>query len=250
METDAQSAGSHPYQVTLPVFEGPLDLLLYLIERDKLDITEVSLAQVTNQYLDYLQGLEELDPDGMADFLVIAAKLLLIKSRALIPQPPTAIAPEIEDEGEDLVLQLIEYRRFKAAAGWLRELELQGTQSYVRLAEAQVVEHTLEWGDVTLDDLLLAVRRVLVTMPPAPSVDEAVSPSIASIVDQMDLIRRETARGEAVSFLRLIGQTASRLEVIVTLLAVLELVKQRMVTMRQDRPFGDILIVQKEMGNP
>lgn len=250
MDTDEQGADRHPYQVTLPVFEGPLDLLLYLIERDKLDITQVSLAQVTNQYLDYLQGLQERDPDGMADFLVIAAKLLLIKSRVLIPQPPAAIASEIEDEGEDLVQQLIEYRRFRAAAGWLRELESQGMQSYVRLAEAQVVEHTLELGEVTLDDLLLAVRRVLVTIPPAPSVDEAVSPMVASIGDQMDLIRRETARGEAVSFLRLIGQTASRVEVIVTLLAVLELVKQRAVTMRQDRPFGDILIVQKEMGNP
>jgi len=96
------------YQVNLPVFEGPLDLLLHLIERQELDITQVSLAQVTNQYLDHLARIEERDPDRLADFLVVAAKLLLIKSRALLPQPTGRLEPDEEDigEAEELVIAL------------------------------------------------------------------------------------------------------------------------------------------------
>ena len=110
------------YQVALPVFEGPLDLLLHLIERQELDITAISLAQVTNQYLEYLAGASERDPDNLADFLVVAAKLLLIKSRVLLPQPPAPPAAEEEDLGDDLVRQLVEYKRFKEAARWPRSL--------------------------------------------------------------------------------------------------------------------------------
>jgi segregation and condensation protein A len=238
------------YEVTLPIFEGPLDLLLYLIEREELDITEVSLAQVTHQYLVYLGIIGERDPDNLADFLVIAAKLLLIKSRALIPQPPPSLQPAYEEEGEDLVQQLIEYRRFKEAAGWLREIEAQGEQSYIRLPAVPLIDRTLDMGDLTLDDLVAAVRRVLLSKPPAPSVNNTVLPITVSVVDQMDLIRRETARKRSVSFLQLIGQAGGRLEVIVTLLALLEMVKQQLVTMRQERMFGDIVITQKETVTP
>jgi segregation and condensation protein A len=105
--------GEPGYQVTLPVFEGPLDLLLHLIERQELDITAISLAQVTNQYLEYLGRVSERNPGNLADFLVVAAKLLLIKSRVLLPQPPVPLAPEEEDVGDDLVRQLMEYKRFK-----------------------------------------------------------------------------------------------------------------------------------------
>ena len=137
------------YRVALPVFEGPLDLLLHLIERQELDITQVSLAQVTNQYLEYISQLREHDPDSLADFMVIAAKLLLIKSRALLPRPP---APPSADEtdgdiGEDLVRQLIEYRRIKHAAQWLRDLEAQGRQSYIRLAHTPRLEPTIDLED-------------------------------------------------------------------------------------------------------
>ncbi|MEJ2735962.1 MAG: segregation/condensation protein A, partial [Anaerolineae bacterium] len=114
------------YQVALPVFEGPLELLLHLIEREELDITQVSLAQVTNQYLDYLAQLSERDPDNLADFLVVAAKLLLIKSRILLPQAPSPTVSDEEDLGEDLVRQHKEYRRFKEAARWLKELDEEG----------------------------------------------------------------------------------------------------------------------------
>ncbi len=232
------------YEVALPVFEGPLDLLLHLIEREELDITQVSLAQVTNQYLEYLARLSERDPDNLASFLVVAAKLLLIKSRILLPQPLAAPAPEEEDVGEDLVRQLIEYKRFKGIARWLKELDEQGQQSYIRIAGVPPMERTVDLGDVTLDDLLVAVREVLAIKPAAPSVNHAVPPITITIAEQMELIEQETARRDRVSFRQLLGRAASRLEVIITLLALLEMVKQSRVMMRQDQPFGDIQIVR------
>jgi segregation and condensation protein A len=230
------------YQVALPVFEGPLDLLLHLIEREELDITQVSLAQITNQYLEHLAQLSERDPDNLADFLVVAAKLLLIKSRVLLPRPPTSAYPEEEDVGEDLVRQLIEYKRFKEAAIWLRTLDEEGCHSFVRLAGMPPLEKSVDLGEVSLDDLLVAVREVLAIKPPAPSVDNAVAPISITIADQIALLERETAHGRPVSFRRLLEQSTSRLEVIVTLLALLEMVKQLRVTIAQDRLFGDIQI--------
>jgi len=232
------------YQVTLPVFEGPLDLLLYLIERQELDITQVSLAQVTNQYLEYLAQISERDPDGLADFLVVAAKLLLIKSRVLLPQPPAPPSPEEEDVGEDLVRQIIEYRKFKGVACWLQELGAQGLCSYVRLGAVPHFERVVELGDVTLDDLLTAVRRALAVKPASSSANGVVAPVTITIADRIDLIEQEMARGRPVSFRRLLEQATSRLEVIVTLLALLEMIKQLRATMRQDRLFGDILITR------
>ncbi len=236
-----------PYKVSLPVFEGPLDLLLHLIERQELDITEVSLALVTNQYLDYLATIDERSLDNLADFVVVAARLLLIKSQVLLPRPPTppSVEPEDEDLGADLVQQLIEYRRYKEVAGWLHEQEIKGLRSYVRLAPAPLMDRSLELGEVTLGDLLDALRDVLAVKPSAPSVNGEVAPLSITIADQMDLITQQTARRRHVSFLRLMQRTANRLEVIVTLLALLELVKQHRVTMRQDQAFGDILISAK-----
>jgi len=238
---------SASYQVALPVFKGPLDLLLHLIERQEMDITQVSLAEVTNQYLEYLTQISERDPDHMAEFLVIAAKLLLIKSRVLLPQPPASMAAEGEEDiGADLVRQLLEYKKFKEAAQWLKDLENEGRSSYVRLAAAPPLEPVIDLGDVTLHDLLATVRDVLAIKPPAPSVNGTVAPVTVTIADQMALIRRRTAQARAVSFRELIEAAASRIEIIVTLLALLEMVKQLEVTMRQGQPFGDIEIVRLE----
>jgi segregation and condensation protein A len=231
------------YKVALPVFEGPLDLLLHLIEREELDITQVSLAQVTNQYLEHLAEISERDPDKLADFLVVAAKLLLIKSRVLLPKPPSAALSEDEqDAGEDLIRQLIEYKKFKEVAGWLQERDEQGLYSFIRIAAPPPLERSVDLGDITLDELLAAVREALAVEPPAPSVDKAVPPRIITIADQIGRIERATSGGRSVSFQRLLVESNGRLEIIVTFLALLEMVKQLRVAMRQERPFGDIMI--------
>jgi len=234
------------YQVALPVFEGPLDLLLHLIERQELDITAISLAQVTNQYLEYLASAGERNPDNLADFLVVAAKLLLIKSRVLLPQPSTPPAAEEEDVGDDLVRQLVEYKQFKEAARWLQRQDEQGLRSYVRLAVMPELERSADLSEVSLDDLLAAIRQVLAVKPAMPPVDRAVAPLSITIGEQMEYIERRLAAGRILRFQDLFEGAAHRLEVIVTLLALLEMIKQLRVRVRQERTFGEILVERRE----
>lgn len=236
---------SEPYQVRLPVFEGPLDLLLHLIEREELDITAVSLAQVTDQYLAYLAQMEEPSAEVLADFLIVAAKLLLIKSRALLPQPPGAIETEEEDVGEDLARQLIEYRKFKRAAQYLQQREEAGLRAYVRLAPPPRLERHLDLEDVTLEDLLAAVRQALTVLPPEPLVPEVVTPVEVTIEDRITVIQSKLRDSPRVSFSRLLSEARTRLEIIVTFLAVLEMIKGGQIDVQQERLFGEIFILAR-----
>ena len=241
--TFALSSQETSYQVKLSLFEGPLDLLLHLIEREELDITKISLAQVTDQYLSYISQLEELHPEILADFLVVAAKLLLIKSQVLLPQPEAQTpAVDEEDPGEALARQLREYKQFKTVAEMLRQRETDGLRNYIRVALPPKLEPKLSLGDVTLDDLVAAVRQALEVRPPDPAVSEVVSPMTVTIGEQMALIRDELTHRKQISFRGLLRRAASRVEIIVTFLAVLELIKQYVVEVQQDTLFGDIII--------
>jgi segregation and condensation protein A len=231
---------SSHYQIRLPVFEGPLDLLLHLIEREELDITTVALAQVTDQYLAYLAQLERQQVKELADFLVVAAKLLLIKSRALLPRPP-ALPSEAEDVGEELVHQLQIYRRFKEIASLLHERAEQGLHGYVRIAPLPHLEPHLDMGDVTLQDLLAAVAEAL-DATPTPPVGEIVAPIAVTIAEQIIHIEEQLARRRQIRFREVLSEATTRAEIIVTLLALLELIKQDRATVRQERLFGEIII--------
>ena len=235
------------YQVQLPVFEGPMDLLLHLIEEQELDITKVSLAQVTQQYLDYISRAESIDADHLADFLVVAAKLIYIKSTVLLPQVALP-GEEEEDVGDDLVRQLMVYKQFKEAAGYLRVLEERGNRGFVRVAPPVSLPKTLELGDITLDSLLQAVREALEVLPPAPPVNGVVAPLIVTVDEKIALIRGRLIRGGQVSFRQLIRKARSRTEIIVVFLAVLELIKRREVDARQETLFGDVMIVPAPPG--
>jgi len=235
---------SPSYQVQLPTFEGPLDLLLQLVEREELDITTVSLAQVTDQYLAYLEEMERRRVKDLADFLVVAAKLLLIKSLALLPRPPS-LAPETENVGDDLVQQLQAYKRFKEIASLLHERERQGLHSYVRIAPLPRPEAQLDLGDVTVDDLLAAVREALDAMP-APPVGEVVTPITVTIDQQIAHIEAQLARRRQVPFREVLSEATTRIEVIVTFLALLELIKQDRARVLQEELFGEIIIEQRE----
>jgi segregation and condensation protein A len=233
-----------PYQVKLAVFEGPLDLLLHLIEREELDITKVSLAQVTDQYLEYLSLLENIHAEILADFLVIAAKLLLIKSEMLLPRPPGVPGEEEEEDvGDELARQLIEYKKFKEAALELRQREEMGLRAYVRVAPLPKLDRPLELGDVSLADLVEAVQRALDVRPPLPSVSGVVTPFTITVAEKMAFIEEILERQRQVSFNRLLAQAASRLEIIVTLMAVLELIKLKGIEVQQECLFGEIVVL-------
>ena len=243
------------YEVKLPIFQGPLDLLLHLIQREELDITKVSLAQVTDQYLEYISLLEELTAEMLADFLVVAAKLLLIKSEVLLPRPPGVPGEqEEEDVGDELARQLIEYKRFKEAAMGLKEREDTGLRAYVRVApppkldwslgrnRGDAQDRPLDLEDVSLADLVEAVQRALDVRPALPTVSEVVTPYTVTVAEKMALIRETLSTVKQVSFSHLLDQATSRVETIVTLMAVLELIKLRGIEVRQERLFGEIVI--------
>jgi segregation and condensation protein A len=238
---------SKGYQVQLPVFEGPLDLLLHLIEREELDITRVALAQVTDQYLVHIAILKEIEAEFLTDFLVVAAKLLYIKSQALLPKPPPSLAEEDEEDiGDQLAHQLRVYKQFKTVAETLRQREVDGLRSFVRTALPPKLEPKLSLGEVTVEDLVAAVRQALAVRAADPDVGEVVSPMTVTIGEQMELIREELTHLRPISFRGLLRRAATRLEVIVTFLAVLELMKQYVIDVRQDALFGDIVILPKQ----
>jgi len=230
---------SPKHEIQLPVFEGPLDLLLHLIEKEELDITRIALAQVTDQYLAYVRDLEQQRTRELADFLVIAAKLLLIKSIALLPRAPEPRS-EVEDVGNDLVEQLRIYKRFKQIAGVLNERQNEGLQSYIRIAPVPRPAPQLDLGNVTLDDLLATAIDVLFDKK-GPSADEVVKPT-ATIEDQVARIDNELSRHHQLRFRDILQDAYDRIEIIVTLLAVLEMIKMGRIAVHQEELFGEIII--------
>jgi len=227
----------------LPVFEGPLDLLLQLIERERLDISVVSIAAVTEQFLSYVRQIEDIQAETLADFLVMAARLVWIKSRILLPLPMRPDDEEEEDPAEALARQLKEYRRFREAAQSLRAIEERGLHTYPRVAPLPELDARLEEGSITLDGLLAAAQRAILSLPQPPPIPAGVVvPFTLTIRDQIGLIRRETTGGRTVTFGALLQNARQRVEIIVTLLAILELIKRGQINAVQDEMFGDITI--------
>jgi len=247
---DSSTKEVQPYRVKLEVFEGPLDLLLHLIEKQDLDITKVSLAVVTDQYLEYISHLERISAETLADFLVVAAKLLLIKSRALLPVPPIAEGEEEEDIGDELARQLQEYKKFKEVAQQLREREERGFHAYLRVASFPHVERKLDLTGVSLADLIAAVQEALSLQPPPGPVGEVVAPLVFSISDEIQYIESLLAEKGSFSFDRLLRRAASRPKIIVTFLALLELIKACRVQVQQEQLFGEIFVFPMEKPSP
>lgn len=237
------------YSITLPTFSGPLDLLLRLIERAELDITAISLAQVADQYLAHVRSLEAVDPRALAEFVSLAARLLLIKSRALLPRPSAAGPPAPEDaDGEALARQLREYRRYKQLAAILRAWHDEERRTYLRNAPV-TVELDLPPPPVrhTLAELLAALeRRLQLALP----LDEAAALNLAprlTIAQVVDRVRARLARAPWFSFEDLFGAVVTREDVIVTFWAVLELLRRRAIVIEQQELFGTISVGRGEL---
>jgi len=233
------------YTVQLPDFEGPLDLLLQLIEREKLDISAVSLAQVADQFLNTVRQMEQVEAADLANFLVIAVKLVWIKSRLLLPQPrPPSDDGEEEDPAEALARQLREYKRFKEAAAALRVIEEAGLRTYLRAAPPPELEQRLRPEGGLLSELLAAAHAAFAALDATAAVipQGMVVPFKLTIQDQIVHIREATQGRRRVTFRSLLSQARHRLEIIVTLLAVLELIKRQHIQVQQDSAFGEIFI--------
>lgn len=238
------------FEFSLPAFTGPIELLVHLIERNELDITEVSLLAVTEQYLAHLRSRDQIDIGALAEFIAVGARLLLLKSRALLPRDPDE-AP-VQDEEESDVRQLIEalreYRRFKQAAEFLREREV-GHGSYRREVPPPAVPLPSGLDTVTLSSLVDVIRDVLDRMPDEDPAAEIVREPVRLRDRMRSLVDTLQAHGRT-SFRALILSATSRTMVIVDFMAVLELIKQRYLAAQQSDAFGDIELVRLEGATP
>jgi segregation and condensation protein A len=229
------------YRINTPLYEGPLDLLLDLIERAQLDITKLALAQVTDQYLDYMRNLADCDAAEVSAFLVIAARLVLIKSAALLPRQVVQDRPEQEvDDGEALAQQLITYRRFKQLAAWLAQRETANLRTYLRLAAPTPrFEPRLDMEDITLRDLVGIAYQVFIGKADLPALSKVVTMQRITIREKIQAIIDILRRQGSTSFRTLAG-SHTRLEIVITFLAMLELIKRSMIDVEQADLFGEI----------
>jgi len=238
-------------QIKVDGFDGPLDLLLDLIERQQLDITALSLVQITDQYWQHVESVREMHPDALAEFIVVGSKLLYLKSCALLPSfsaSPRDLRSEAEEVAGSLTQMLEEYKRFRDAAELFRQLEEQGHRTYARLAPARGVPLPPGLQGVTVDTLLEAVKEALARKPPEPedgvfhiepiSVNEKVQEITAAL----------TRRRGRLRFRSLLAACQTRTEIVVLFLAVLELIKSGRLWAEQDRPFGEITLVETAAG--
>ena len=229
------------YQIEVPAFAGPLDLLLHLIDRQELDITSISLMQVTGQYLQQVEQMKGNRVEQLIDFIVIGARLAQIKSRALLPQIPMEREDEEEeDPAEALIRQLKQYRRFKQAATWFQERQEAGLRTYLRVAPPPKLESRLDLSGITVETLLTAVRDILAR---AENMEESVAivqPRRITIEDQLKRIRYQLTRHTSFLFQDVLSRHPDRVEVSVTLLAMLELIKRRELVANQTEMFGPI----------
>jgi len=241
-------AAERDYQVRLEVFEGPLDLLLYLIRREELNIYDIPIERITAQYLEYLDMMQMLDLSIAGEFLVMAATLMMIKSRMLLPPEERASPADEEEETDprwDLVRRLVEYKKFKDAARFLEQLERRQSDVFTR---HDVVESgaTVPAGppaleDVSIFDLLGAFQAALKRIGGDEDLREIFAEryTVGEKIDQLLELLRE--HGE-ISVTGLFEQMRSRHEIVVTFLAVLELIRLQQVEAVQSGAFGEIVI--------
>jgi len=228
------------YEIRLEKFQGPLDLLLQLIEQQELDITEVSLAQVTDQYLKYLDKVEVLNPEEVADFLVVASKLLLIKSRLLLPN----LNLGGEEEAKELEQQLKLYREYLEAGRVIDKLWRRGTIAWVR-AKPLLLRPVGEFSPppaLKMPMIETAFRRVIAALEPIIKLPEVTLQRAISIQEKIEALSNLILKCVTVSWQTFVGQAQDKTEVIVSFLALLELVKQRQLVVEQPALFHDITI--------
>lgn len=239
------------YQVATPVYEGPLDLLLQLIERAELDITKLALAQVTDQYLAYLRDLQEHVAEEISSFLVIAARLIQIKSEVLLPRPPVREAGE-EDPGEALARQLILYKKYRRVAAYLGNRQELGLQTFLRLAPPLRTQPHFDPGELNWEEFLAAASQVYLQLfeePADGSLENAISIPLVTIRQKINLIASYLNQARRVTFSEMLGRSRTRLEIVITFLAMLELIKLHLVRVNQERIFGEIAIEPSEHWN-
>ncbi|MBI4120649.1 MAG: segregation/condensation protein A [Parcubacteria group bacterium] len=235
------------YKVKTRVFEGPLDLLLTLIQERKLHISDVSLAEITDDYISYIESLPEFPTREAADFILVAATLVLIKSRALLPA--LTLTEEEEENIENLEERLRLLQRVRELAPHVRE-RFGASVSYYREAGRDIMPVFAPTAELTLEHLLLMVKNVLRRLPKLADIPQIMVRKVISLEEMMEDLTGRIRGALAISFKEFARGKKDKIGIVVSFLAMLELVKRGIITVRQDKHFEDIAMESGEVGTP
>lgn len=230
------------YKISTEVYEGPLDLLLHLIEQAELDITKLSLARVTDQYLEYLRSLSDRDPVEVSAFLVIAAKLVFIKSSILLPSEAEISQEDEEDIGDQLARQLIEYKKFKDISLWLKERQENRLQCFYRVGAPPKYREILDISDIKTEDLVEILLNIFFQNENFTPLSDVVTITTLTIKNKINNIIDYFKTKRKSDFKEILGSDPTRLDLVVTFLALLELIKHHTVVANQEALFGNIAL--------
>ncbi|MCK5708380.1 MAG: segregation/condensation protein A [Candidatus Aureabacteria bacterium] len=228
------------YKVKLELFEGPLDLLLYLIKKSEVDIYDIPIESITKQYLDYMDLIKELNLNNVGEFILLASQLIYIKSQMLLPEDERGEEDEFEDPRMELVHQLLEYRKFKNAAFNLDSLQKEESKRFPRFAKIAFEEsNTIKKLDVSIFELLEAFSKILDSKDLSLMHIESETITVAEKIAEFQEILKNDIQ---VSFNEIFKKAHSKMELICSFLAVLELIKQGEIKVIQNENFGEIIL--------
>jgi len=234
------------YKVKLEIFEGPLDLLFYLIKKSEINIHDIPISEITDQYVQYLELMQMLDLDIAGEFLVMAATLMHIKSKMLLPQEEIEQEEEEKDPRTELVEKLLEYKKFKEAAQQLKNREAHSKEVFARPVIREPIEDDLSedelYFEASIFDLLSAFSKMLKEVPKDRFYE--VLKDEVTVSEKIHEIFHLLVKKPTLYFLELFGRSRSKLEIIATFLALLELIRMKEVVVKQDKVFCDIKIVR------
>jgi segregation and condensation protein A len=249
------------YEVKLDVFEGPLDLLLYLVTKAEVDIVNLPVAQITTQYCEYLDLMRELNIDVAADYLHMAATLTYLKAEELLPPAEGAGGLALPEEGiynkEELIRQLLEYQKFKQAAGALKNFEAEqksifkrGTPETIEISHDESDGAAVDLGTLSLFDLLSAFKRVLERAQGEEEYRQTIRADNVKIDDRIEHVLSALADSAEVRFEDLFADDMRKIVIVVTFMAILELVKMQEIVFRQEERFGPIVVTRRIPSGP
>ncbi len=227
------------YKIKLENFEGPLDLLLELIEKRQLDITQVSLAKVADDYLEFIEQEREIDLANLSEFLLIASQLILLKSKALLPI--FEFTKEEEEEFQDLEIRLKEYQELKKAAEEIEKMIFGSQKSFSRENIDFEIKH-FSPPEISINDLKKALMKVIAAMPTKEELESQLMKEVINIEEKISFLKDSLEKRMTLAFHETVKSAKDKIEIIVTFLAMLEMIKQKIILVEQKKLFGEIWI--------
>lgn len=237
-----ESGGGNQYLIDLDLFQGPMELLLYLIKKEELDLNDIPIARITKQYLEYVEVIKDLNLEAAGDFILMAATLIRIKTKLLLPRDETD--PDEPDPREELVMALLEYKRFKDASESLREMRETEEQVYIPERGRTIKGHTTDIPASTMFHLIEALKEALSRVEENQS--HITTHEEVTIQDRVKRIQELLNENETATLHELFADAPTKLVIIVTLIAILEMVNAHRLTVRQLSPFSELRVYRGE----